>query len=170
VHGARRLDTAASARDVAAYALVALVAAIGLGCTAERDDSGVIVTPGIVGVFQLREGDCFNDPPSTDSEETLTRVDGVPCSAPHHNETYAVFEIALEEWPGDEAMLELVVQECMVRFERYVGGRYTKDSRLDFLPLSPTEASFDADDRGVICFLYHRQNEMLTGSARGGGA
>jgi hypothetical protein len=140
------------------------------GCMAERDSSGEIVTAGIVGVFQLLEGDCFNDPKKGDDADTLARVDGVPCTEPHHNETYAVFELALDAWPGDDAMTEIALQECMTRFERYVGTRYTPQSQLDFLPLFPSEESFSADDRGVICFLYDRRNEKLSGSMRGRGA
>jgi hypothetical protein len=89
----------------------------------DRDASGAIVGAGSVDAFEIRVGDCFNDDASNSGDE-IESVSGVPCADPHDNEVYAVFDVALAEYPGDESMYDVAFDACLDRFEPFVGRDY----------------------------------------------
>lgn len=92
-------------KKLAAYAVVALgVAGIGWFTGAKRDDSGAIVSSGTIDAFQIRVGDCFDDAASVGEETEVSGVRGVPCSQPHDNEVYAVFDVDPTEFPEGDGM------------------------------------------------------------------
>src|SRR5262245_9544180 len=86
---------------------------------ADRDSSGAIISEGNVSAFAMRVGDCFDDGDTFSSEE-VDGVAGVPCSKPHDNEVYAVFNLTTSTFPGDQ-IGELSQQGCVERFEAFVG-------------------------------------------------
>jgi hypothetical protein len=132
--------------------------------SADRDGSGAIVDSGNVDAFDIRVGDCFDDSDSTSDE--VTSLPGVPCSEPHDNEAYAAFDVELTEYPGDDAMGQLAVDQCMGRFEGFVGTDYDS-STLDIFPMYPSERSWKQSDREVICAIYDMNYEKLVGSVEG---
>ena len=132
--------------------------------SADRDDSGAIVESGSVDAFDLRVGDCFDD--SDSFGEEISSLPGVPCADPHDNETYAVFDVDLPEYPGDEEMGEIATRQCLEHFPSFVGKSY-EDSSLDIFPLYPSSQSWKQNDREVICALYDMNYEKLVGSVEG---
>lgn len=145
-------------------AAIAGFAIYGATTSADRDSSGAIVGEGDIGAFSLRVGDCFNDIASFDDE--VSSVPGVPCSQAHDNETYAVFDVDITSYPGDEDMSELAFDSCMERFQSYVGNDY-ESSSLDITSMFPSQQSWRENDREVICAVYDMNAEKLTGSAKG---
>ena len=140
---------------------------------ADRDESGTIVGDGQVDVFAMRVGDCFDDPQELLDSETGTAefedVGGLPCSDPHDNEVYAVFDVSFEAFPGEEGMSDVATDKCLQRFEDFVLRSYD-ESILDIFPIYPSADSWSRlDDREVICAVYHLEGEKLTGSAEGSG-
>lgn len=136
---------------------------------ADRDASGAIVSGGNLDAFTIRLGDCFNDtgPLGADESGEVTSLPGVPCAEPHDNEVYAVFDVDYESFPGDEVMSELAFDECLARFEGFVGLVY-EDSTLDITTLYPSSQSWGRQgDREVICAVYDMNDSKLTGSAEG---
>src|SRR5688572_4459221 len=114
---------------------------------ADRDDSGAIVAEGSVDAFQMRVGDCFDDGSTFDDDEVNT-VPGVPCSQPHDNEVYALFDVNHATFPGEE-MAEIAHEGCLSRFEGFVGKDYDSSS-LDIATLYPSRESWQQqDDREV---------------------
>ena len=83
---------------------VALLIAAEVSRTVERDEAGFIVGGGDLNVFSVRVGDCFGDDSAGRSE--ITEVEGIPCTDPHDNEVYAVFDIGLVSYPGEEEMVD----------------------------------------------------------------
>ncbi len=146
-------------------------AVIGLGFVgynvmtqADRDASGAIVSGGNVDAFTIRLGDCFDDT-STSSSGEVTSLPGVPCSEPHDNEVYAVFDVSFDSFPGDEAMSEHAFDACLARFQDFVGMAY-ESSTLDITTLYPSGQSWSVQgDREVICAVYDMEMGKLTGSA-----
>jgi hypothetical protein len=124
-------------------------------------------------VFSIRVGDCFDD-----SQEVLDAgadvvefqdLAGLPCSEPHDNEVYAVFDLYLERFPGADALFDMASDECLERFESFVGMSY-EESILGLYPVYPTEESWSQrDDREVVCAVFHIELEKLTGSMKGSG-
>ena len=132
---------------------------------ADRDSSGAIVSEGNVSAFAMRVGDCFDDGDTFSSEE-VDGVAGVPCSKPHDNEVYAVFDLTMSTFPGDE-IGELSQQACVERFEEFVGKDY-ESSSLDVASLYPTRESWtQKNDREVICAVYDIEAKKLAGSVKG---
>jgi hypothetical protein len=132
---------------------------------ADRDDSGAIVSEGSVDAFQMRVGDCFDDG-STFAGEEVNSVPGVPCSKPHDNEVYAVFDVSMTSYPGD-GMAEMAHDACLERFESFVGRDY-ESSALDIATLYPTRESWNGqNDREVVCAVYDVAANKLTGSVKG---
>jgi len=148
-----------------------ILAAIGFivyGATmdVDRDDSGAIVGGGNVDAFNVQVGDCFNDAGTFDNE--IASVPGVPCSEPHDNETYAVFDVSFDSYPTDGNMEQLVYDACMVHFESFVGREY-KTSVLEIATMYPSAESWGKDDREVICAVFDVNAKQLVGSAAGRG-
>ncbi len=150
-------------------------AAIGLGVVsynvmtqADRDASGAIVSEGNLDAFSIRLGDCFNNTSTlgTDESGEVSSLPGVPCSDPHDYEVFAVFDVDLESFPGDEAMSDTAFQGCLARFQGFVGREY-EESTLDITAMYPSDQSWSIqDDREVVCAVYDMNAGKLTGSAR----
>jgi hypothetical protein len=88
----------------------------------------------------------------------------VPCTEPHDNEVYATFDVDYESFPGDDVMAEHAFDECLARFEGFVGTVY-EESTLDITTLYPSSQSWSRQgDREVICAVYDMNLDKLTGS------
>ena len=132
---------------------------------ADRDASGAIVDEGNVNAFEVRVGDCFDDSGASDE---ITSLPGVPCSEPHDNEAYAVFDVTITSYPEGDGMWDLATESCKERFESFVGLDY-ESSSLDIFTLYPTDASWKQNDREVVCAVYDMNADKLVGSAKGRG-
>jgi len=150
------------------YILVALGFFIyGATTDVDRDDSGAIVDEGNVDAFQIRVGDCFDDISGYEGEETeFSSVPGVPCSEPHDNEAFAVFDLDIDTFPGTDAIGELAQESCLQRFSSFVGRDY-ESSSLDIFAMYPTPEGWRQDDREVICAVYDMEANKLVGSTKG---
>lgn len=152
-------------KNLAFYAVVVLgYIAYGAVTEADRDASGTIVSEGSIDAFNMRVGDCFDSANSSNDE--VSDLPGVPCSEPHDFETYAVFDVALDSYPTEEAMGELAYDSCLQRFDEFVGLEY-ESSVLEIITMYPTTESWQQDDREVVCALYDMNEEKLVGSTRG---
>jgi hypothetical protein len=132
---------------------------------ADRDESGAIVAEGSVDAFQMRVGDCFDDGSAFAGDE-VDSVPGVPCSKPHDNEVYAVFNVSAADYPGDE-MPVMAHDGCLERFASFVGRDY-ESSSLDIATLYPSRESWQQqNDREVVCAVYDVDAEKLAGTVKG---
>ena len=151
----------------AVYIAAALGFAIyGAATSVDRDDSGSIVGGGAVDAFSVRVGDCFNDT-DTFSDE-VSSVPGVPCTDPHDNETFAVFDVAFDSYPDEEVMAQHAYDSCQQQFEPFVGKDY-ESSTLEISTMYPTQQSWEQSDREVVCAIYDMNANKLVGSAKGRG-
>lgn len=147
---------------------VTLITMSGLACSpAERSDTGEIESAGALDAFAMRVGDCYDD--RTFEADEVADVPGVPCSSPHDNEVYAVFDVALEKWPGLARVNEIADEQCLERFPAAIGTSY-EESVLYITNLVPTQGSWErGGDREIICVAYHMDLDKLTGSVLGTG-
>ncbi|MGW8369151.1 MAG: septum formation family protein, partial [Gammaproteobacteria bacterium] len=91
------------------------------------------------------------------------------CADPHDNEVYALFDLELSEYPGDESIFDLAFDACLDRFEPFVGHDY-ETSSLDIYAMYPTEQGWTSlNDREVVCALYDVDASKLSGTMRGSG-
>ena len=135
---------------------------------ADRDSTGAIIGEGSVDAFNVSVGDCFNDYAASVTGE-VSSVPGVPCSEPHDNETYAVFDVTISTYPESEDLMgEIAHNACVERFDTFVGRDYDSSS-LDITTLFPTSQSWQQDDREVVCAVYDMEANPLVGSVQGKG-
>jgi len=145
--------------------IIGIAIALGLSaCMADRDETGAIVAEGGVDAFQMRVGDCFNDGSTFDDQE-VNSVPGVPCTDPHDNEVYAVYDVAAAEFPGEE-MADIAHAGCEERFQAFVGKDYDSSS-LDIATLYPSPESWRQNDREVVCAVFDVDAKKLAGSVKG---
>lgn len=156
-------------KNLLVYAVIGLgVIAYNVATQADRDAGGNIVDGGSLGAFTIRLGDCFDNTRALASEEggEVSSLPGVPCSDPHDNEVYAVFDVDYDSFPGDDRMGELAFEACLARFETFVGVPYDT-SVLDITALYPSTDSWRVqDDREVVCAVYDMNGAKLTGTAK----
>ena len=130
---------------------------------ASRDDSGVVIESGDIDVFSMRVGDCFND---VNYEVDVYDVPGIPCSEPHDNEVFAIYDTTLATFPGGDEMSDIAFEECIAYFEEYVGRDYPS-SMLDVFPITPTLESWNqANDREINCALFQMDSKKLEGTMK----
>jgi hypothetical protein len=145
-----------------------------------RDDSGAIVTPGSLDVYDVRVGDCYNNAPaprdvgeSAESTESSTdipvisEVYAVPCDERHDNQVYARFDLPDGDYPGDDEIIRLADDGCMLRLVDYIGTSYGS-TRLDFAHITPSRETWEDDDRRLVCVVYDPAGP-LEGSVAGAG-
>ncbi|HUG75314.1 MAG TPA: septum formation family protein [Acidimicrobiia bacterium] len=149
--------------------IVAAIAIIGVGCGATgsaRGPDGEILGAGEVAVDQLRAGDCFEDPSA--STASVSQLLVMSCDDPHDSEIYFVYDVSGDVYPGALALDDESDRRCAVEFESFVGSPRA-ESDLEFFALIPTRESWEADDRTVLCALFARDLQPLTGSMAGSG-
>jgi Septum formation len=134
---------------------------------ADRDDNGAIVAEGSLDAFHMRVGDCFDDGTAfAEENQEIGSVPGVPCSKPHDNEVYAVFDVGAASFPGD-GMAGMAHEACLEHFVSFVGRDY-ESSSLDIASLYPSHESWHGqNDREVVCAVYDIDAKKLTGSVKG---
>ena len=136
-------------------------------CEPARDEAGAIVGEGSLDAFSMQVGDCFNDTEALQSEDEISSVPATPCSEPHDNEVFAIYDVDLAEFPGQELMMERANEDCVAKFEAYVGRDY-QSSELEVFAMAPSAESWVMrNDREVVCGLYHLESQKLTGSMQG---
>ena len=150
-------------KKFAAYAIAALGFGIyGAVTDVDRDDAGAIVGGGTLDAFQVHLGDCFNDPDYEADE--FSSLPGVPCTDPHDNEAYAVFDLTLSSYPEYD-IAEISEASCVDRFEAYVGRDY-ESSSLDVVTMYPSSESWAESDREVVCAVYDMSGSQLVGTVK----
>ena len=171
------LDAVNTRLRLAALAPVVLVSALALsGCgfslggssaAPVRDESGAISeSSDNTDVFSLRVGDCLLDDSS--AAEEVMEAPTVPCSEPHDYEAYHSVMLTGDAYPGDDVVAADADQACYDAFEPFAAFVY-EDSVLDYTFYRPTEGSWEAGDREVLCLIGDMQGQVtgtLAGAAR----
>lgn len=140
---------------------------LAIACSgAERDDRGEIVGAGDVSAFEMRLGDCFDNP--EDPTAPVSSLAAVPCEDPHDNQVFALIDFPEggDAFPGAQAIRDFATDACLEQFEPFVGRSY-EESRFDISALYPSAESWDQGDREVICVLLDTAGEPWTGTAEG---
>ena len=125
----------------------------------------IVAACGSGNVFSLEIGQCFDDPSESDE---VADVPIIECSEPHVNEVFYLFDLADGTYPGLSSVQTSADDGCLAQFESYVGRDY-QTSELGYWALYPTSASWDQDDREIVCVLVDYNGATLTGSMRNSG-
>ena len=144
----RGLAIAGLAVSAAWVALVAVVVAVAVAGSADRDAGGRITDAGSVGTGSLRAGDCLRDVP----EEVHGSLDAVPCDRPHRVQVVATFALPSGEYPGRGAVARAAGGGCAARLTTGLVERID-DGELDTAYLYPLPDSWRFGERDVVCLV-----------------
>ncbi len=109
-------------------------------------------------------GECTDD----SLTGSIGDIETVDCDEPHQAEAFAQFDIDGDDFPGTEEIQTEGAEGCQGdRFEEYVGVPYPESIFLAN-GIVPSEESWDAGDRTVICVIGGTTDGAdLEGSAEG---
>lgn len=145
---------------------VAAAVAIGLALVACQQAPGGEGSDGeTVSVFDLEVGDCW-----TGATDDVLEVEVMPCDQPHVFEVYTLVDYTDggDEYPGETAIQGFSESVCLDAFSAYVGTDY-ETSEFFYFPLVPSESTWAAGDREVVCNLTVEDRSEWTGSGRDSG-
>ncbi len=137
----------------------------------EDADDPVDISGELISDYDLQNGECFNRLEDLQSGRYVVITARVDCEQPHQNEVYHTFEIEAEHpsvFPGDAPVTAYARSRCYDNFEAFVGEEYEL-SVYEIGVFIPNRVNFEhsvARYRGVHCWLYHRDGDLLVGSAQ----
>ena len=126
----------------------------------------------IISEYSLVDGDCFNRFEGLQAGRRLAITARVDCDEPHWAEVYHTFDLDAPHpavFPGDDAVRGFALRVCYEQFEAFVGEVYEL-SVYEIGVFTPNRTNFEhevARYRGVHCWLYDANDEMVSGTARG---
>lgn len=126
------------------------------------EETGEIVAGGTTDVFQIRLGDCLNDPAH---DQDVLEVETVPCAEPHDYEVYHHTELPDGAYPIEVS--GRADEICSAAFKAFVGIPL-EVSTLEFSHYTPTVGSWLDGDRAIDCLIYGAEQTVgsLKGTAR----
>ncbi|HEX5695307.1 MAG TPA: septum formation family protein [Acidimicrobiia bacterium] len=138
---------------------------------ADRDESGVIVDEGVVGVMEARVGDCVDLLEDDLEADVIFEFVGIPCSEPHSMEIFGLVAYSgiTGDFPGEAVIDEFGWESCLGLFDDYVGAPYETEPTLDITYFTPEPEGWAQGDREVTCALVAVDGSGLVGSMKGMG-
>jgi hypothetical protein len=135
----------------------------------QRDSAGRVTERHEISAFDVREGDCLDDPAlmaAGSDEVEVKQAEAVPCGQAHDVEAYLVFDLEGDDYPGRHQVVRRATVGCLQGFVDFVGRPY-RASDVEFWSYNPQERSWDLlDDRAVVC-LAGIPDEKTTGTLEG---
>lgn len=115
----------------------------------------------------LEVGVCY-DPIVDPDDGSLLAAIILPCAEPHIAEVFGVAALAgapTAPYPGIDDIEAEAEDLCDAAFEEYVGIDFDR-SRLGYIYYTPTEGTWAAGDREVLCVIDD-DGDAMTGSVKG---
>lgn len=117
-------------------------------------------------------GDCLN---ISDLEEQMGGADSgevmeiptLDCGEEHDAEVLLVYDLPEGSLPEQELIDGVVDSQCMPQFETYLGVPYEQSRRFDMFTLYPTQDSWAAGDREILCLIHTMDGSTVTGTFEG---
>lgn len=143
------------------------------------DDSGELrpidpldIAGEIISEYSLVDGDCFNRFEGLAAGRRLAITARVDCDEPHWAEVYHTFSLEAAHpavFPGDDAVRGYALRVCYEQFDAFVGEVYEL-SAYEIGVFTPNRTNFEHDVaryRGVHCWLYDTDEDLVSGTAAG---
>lgn len=142
----------------------------------ERDDSGNIISEGSLDARDLLAGDCyledFEDFVEYGEFSTISSVKAVPCSEPHNNEVFSVFEsLPFENRVSQKStddMLDMCIESTMSNLQTETWSRadfINFDNEILIVIIFDVLGSELADPNGQFSCVFQNKNNILTTSS-----
>jgi Domain of unknown function (DUF4190)/Septum formation len=112
-------------------------------------------------VFALHPGQCFQNPPASQTELGVTYVTVVPCTKPHNAQAFVQFTIEGTTWPGTDAVKRQADSGCHNRIKGNVQTSKIKNS-MSLRYLYPLESSWASGHRTITCLIVNSTPDLTT--------
>ncbi|MBO0816579.1 MAG: DUF4190 domain-containing protein, partial [Actinobacteria bacterium] len=110
-------------------------------------------------VFALRPGQCFQNPPASQTVLGVTYVTVVSCSKPHNAQAFVQFAVKGTSWPGTEALKRQADTGCRARIKGNVQASELKAS-MTLHYLYPLQASWASGHRTITCLIVNSKPNL----------
>ena len=127
---------------------------------------GASVSPGTLStnVFSLRPGQCFQNPPASQTVLGVTYVTVVPCTTPHNAQAFVQFTATGSSYPGVAALKRQADQGCHARIKKNVQTSKIKNS-MTLHYLYPLESSW-ASHKTITCLIVSSKPNLTASLLR----
>ena len=158
-------STRSTAARAFAFLAVGTASLVLAGCSLLPGGLGDSDTPTEEGddVFSIEVGDCLND---ADVSEEVKTVPIVDCAGPHDSEAFFTQDLPDGDYPGEDSIVASADEICGPAFQDFVGIDQA-DSIYAASYYYPTESSWGAGDREILCVAYADDVSQITGSIKG---
>ncbi len=112
-------------------------------------------------VFALHPGQCFQNPPASQTELGVTYVTVVPCTTPHNAQAFVQFTVKGTSWPGADSVKRQADSGCHDRIKGNVQASKIKDS-MSLRYLYPLESSWASGHRTITCLIVNSTPDLKT--------
>lgn len=125
------------------------------------------VSPGAqsTNVFALKPGQCFQNPPASQTMLGVTYVTVVPCSTPHNAQAYVQFTATGTGYPGVDALKRQADSGCHARITKNVQKSKLKNS-MTLHYLYPLESSWNSGHKTITCLIVNSKPNLKTSLMR----
>jgi hypothetical protein len=118
-----------------------------------------------INVFSLRPGQCFQNPPASQTVLGVTYVTVVPCSTPHNAQAFVQFTASGTSYPGVASLQRQADVGCHARIQKNVQTSKIKNS-MTLHYLYPLQASWASGHKTLTCLIVSTKPNMTTSLLR----
>jgi Domain of unknown function (DUF4190)/Septum formation len=116
-------------------------------------------------VFDLRTGQCFQNPPANQAALGITNVTVVPCTTLHNAQVFVEFPATGSAYPGSTSLKRQANQGCHSRIAANLEtSKITSTMSLHFL--YPLSASWAAGHRTITCLVVDSKTDLKSSLLR----
>jgi hypothetical protein len=116
-------------------------------------------------VFALRPGQCFQNPPASQTVLGVTYVTVVPCSTPHNAQAFVQFNATGSSYPGVDALKRQADTGCHARIRKSVQTSKIKNS-MTLHYLYPLQSSWTSGHKTITCLIVNSKPNLKTSLMR----
>jgi hypothetical protein len=121
--------------------------------------------PGGTNVFALRTGQCFQNPPASQTVLGITYVTVVPCTTSHNAQVFVQFSAVGSRYPGNASLKRQADLGCHARIVRNVQKSKITDT-MTLRYLYPLPTSWAAGHRTVTCLIVDAKPDLKSSLLR----
>jgi Domain of unknown function (DUF4190)/Septum formation len=121
--------------------------------------------PQSTNVFALRPGQCFQNPPASQTVLGITYVTVVSCSTPHNAQAFVQFSATGTSYPGVDALKRQADTGCHARIKKNVQTSKIKSS-MTLHYLYPLQSSWTSGHKTITCMIVANKANLKTSLLR----
>ena len=116
-------------------------------------------------VFALKPGQCFQNPPASQTVLGVTYVTVVPCTTPHNAQAFVQFTVTGTSYPGVDSLKRQADTGCHARITKSVQKSKIKAS-MSLHYLYPLESSWTSGHKTITCLIVNSKPNLKTSLMR----